>query len=42
MCMYVIVKESLLDADHHVAVALGPADKSGSSVRTHNIFSHLE
>lgn len=38
MRIFVIVQESLLDADHHVAVALGPADKPGSSVRTHNIY----
>lgn len=33
-CMCVFLQESLLDADHHVAIALGPADKPGSAVRT--------
>lgn len=37
VCVYVFLQESLLDADHHVAVALGPADKPGSAVRTNNI-----
>lgn len=34
----VFLQESLLDADHHVAVALGPADTPGSSVRTKDIL----
>lgn len=33
-CVCVFLQESLLDADHHVAVALGPANTPGSSVRT--------
>lgn len=32
----VILQESLLDADHHVAVALGPADNTCPAVRRHN------
>lgn len=35
----VFLQESLLDADHHVAVALGPADKPHSAVRTNNIHT---
>lgn len=30
----VFLQESLLDADHHVAVALGPANVPVSAVRT--------
>lgn len=32
--MCVFLQEGLLDADHHVAVALGPADQPGPAVRT--------
>lgn len=38
MCVCVFLQESLLDADHQVAVALGPADTPGSSVRTKDIL----
>lgn len=34
-CSRVFLQENLLDADHHVAVALGPAVKPGSAVRIH-------
>ena len=37
LCARVFLQESLLDADHHVAVALGPQDKAGSEVMTHYI-----
>ena len=37
VCVCVVSQESLLDADHNVAVALGPVDKPGSDVRTHDI-----
>nr|XP_020475638.1 L-aminoadipate-semialdehyde dehydrogenase-phosphopantetheinyl transferase [Monopterus albus] len=33
-----LFEESLLDADHHVAVALGPADKQGSAVRAQHLL----